>query len=278
MATGMALTLGLNSVNPKHYGGWSGELSACEADAEDMASIAKGNKFKVTILMTKAATRARMVAEITKAARTLKSGDIFMLSYSGHGGQLPDINDDEPDAEDETWCLYDGEFVDDELYVLWRKFAPGVRILMFSDSCHSGTVAKLAYYQGTVGLRAGAVGPKEVKYRAMPPDVALRTYRKNKAFYDRILKAKVPKEKQPTVKASILLISGCQDNQLSSDGNFNGLFTAQLLKVWKNGSFKGNYKTFYKEILKRMPPDQTPNYFWVGAPNPKFESQRPFTV
>ncbi len=278
MATGMALTLGLNSVNPKHYGGWSGELSACEADAEDMASIAKGNKFKVTTLMTKAATRARMVAEITKAARTLKSGDIFMLSYSGHGGQLPDVNDDEPDAEDETWCLYDGEFVDDELYVLWRKFAPGVRILMFSDSCHSGTVAKLAYYQGTVSLRAGAVGPKEVKYRAMPPDVALRTYRKNKAFYDKILKAKVPKENQPTVKASVLLISGCQDNQLSSDGNFNGLFTAQLLKVWKSGSFKGNYKSFYKEILKRMPPDQTPNYFWVGAANSKFESQRPFTV
>ena len=115
MATGMALTLGLNSVNPKLYGGWSGELSACEADAEDMASIAKGNKFKVTTLMTKAATRARLVAEITKAARTLKSGDIFMLSYSGHGGQLPDINDDEPDAEDETWCLYDGELIDDEI-------------------------------------------------------------------------------------------------------------------------------------------------------------------
>jgi metacaspase-1 len=278
MAKGIALAIGLNSVNPKHYGGWSGDLNACEADAEDMSSIAKANTFKVTTLMTRAGTRARVVAEITKAARTLKSGDIFMLSYSGHGGQLPDINDDEPDAEDETWCLYDGELVDDELYVLWRKFAPGVRILVFSDSCHSGTVAKLAYYQGTVGQRGGAVDSKEVKYRAMPPDVALRTYRTNKAFYDRILKAKVPKEKQLTIKASVLLLSGCQDNQLSSDGNFNGLFTAQLLKVWKNGAFKGDYKKFYKGIAKRMPPDQTPNYFWVGAGNPQFESQRPFTV
>jgi len=278
MAIGMALTLGLNSVNPNHYGGWSGELSACEADAEDMASIANGNKFKVTTLMTKAATRARMVAEISKAARTLKSGDIFMLSYSGHGGQLPDINNDEPDAEDETWCLYDGELVDDELYALWRKFAPGVRILVFSDSCHSGTVTKLAYYQGTVSLRTRAVGSEEVHYRAMPPDVALRTYRQNKAFYDRILKAKVPEEKQPAVKATVLLISGCQDNQLSSDGDFNGLFTTQLLKVWKNGAFKGDYKTFYKMIVKRMPPDQTPNYFKVGAANPKFESQKPFTI
>jgi len=278
MAKGIALNLGLNSVDPKHYGGWSGELNACEADAEDMAGIAKSKKFKVTTLMTKAATRVRVVAQIAKAAKALKSGDIFMLSYSGHGGQLPDLNNDEPDAEDETWCLYDGEFVDDELYALWRKFAPGVRILVFSDSCHSGTVTKLAFYQGTVSLRAGAVGSKEVKYRVMPPDVALRTYRKNKAFYDRILKAKVPKEKQPAVKATVLLISGCQDNQLSSDGDFNGLFTGQLLKVWKNGAFKGDYQEFHKAILKRMPPDQTPNYFKVGAANPKFEAQKPFTV
>ncbi len=278
MAKGFALTLGLNAVDPKHYGGWDGKLNACEADAEDMASIAKSQKFAVTTLLTKAATRTRVIAQVQKAARTLKSGDIFMLTYSGHGGQVPDMNDDEPDGQDETWCLYDGEFVDDELYALWRKFAPGVRILVFSDSCHSGTVTKLAYYQGTVSLRAAAVGSKEVKYRAMPPDVALRTYRKNKAFYDRILKAKVPPEKKAAVKASILLISGCMDNQLSSDGDFNGLFTGQLLKVWKNGAFKGDYKKFHKDIVKRMPPDQTPNYFWVGAANPKFVAQKPFTV
>ena len=276
MPKGIALTLGLNAVDPKHYGGWSGELNACEADAEDMASIAKGKKFQVTKLLTKKATRARMVAQINKAAKTLKSGDLFLLTYSGHGGQLPDMNNDEPDGQDETWCLYDGEFADDELYALWRKFRAGVRILVFSDSCHSGTVTKLAYYQGTA--RGMGVTSREVRYRFMPPDVALRTYRKNKAFYDRILKAKVPQEKQPAVKATVLLISGCQDNQLSADGDFNGLFTAQLLKVWKNGSFKGDYRKFHKDIVKRMPPDQTPNYYRVGATNPKFEVQKPFTV
>jgi hypothetical protein len=278
MAKGIALALGLNAVDPKHYGGWDGKLNACEADAEDMASIAKAKKFRVTKLLTKAATRARMVAQINKAARTLKSGDIFMLSYSGHGGQLPDMNNDEPDGQDETWCLYDGEFVDDELYALWRKFAPGVRILVFSDSCHSGTVTKMAYYQGTATARGQGATGREVRYRFLPPDAALRTYRQNKAFYDRILKAKVLAEKQPAVKATVLLISGCQDNQLSADGDFNGLFTAQLLKVWKNGAFKGDYRKFHKMIVSRMPPDQTPKYSRVGAANPKFEDQKPFTV
>jgi metacaspase-1 len=278
MAKGIALTLGLNAVDLNHYGGWSGELNACEADANDMAEIAKSRKFKVKTLLTNAATRAKFTGEISRAAKALISGDIFMLSYSGHGGQLPDLNNDEPDAQDETWCLYDGEFVDDELYAQLSKFAPGVRILVFSDSCHSGTVVKLAYYQGTTGVRGSSVGSTETRYRFMPPDVALRTYRNNKGFYDKILKSSGLKKSAEAVKASVLLISGCQDNQLSADGDFNGLFTSQLLRVWKNGAFKGDYRKFHADIRRRMPPDQTPNYFRAGQIDKKFEAQVPFTV
>lgn len=278
MAKGLALTMGLNLVDPKHYGGWSGELNACEADAEDMASIAKSKRFEVKTLLTKAATRTQVTRSILNAAKKLKSGDIFMLSYSGHGGQLPDLNNDEPDAQDETWCLYDGELVDDELYALFGRFARGVRILVFSDSCHSGTIVKIAYYQGTAAVRSSGIGSQAVRYRFMPPDVALRTYRNNRKFYDKLLKNIKLRDAKAAVKASVLLISGCQDNQLSQDGDFNGLFTAQLLRVWKNGTFKGNYKGFHKAILRRMPPDQTPNYFWAGQQDVTFETQRPFTI
>ena len=201
-----------------------------------------------------------------------------MLSYSGHGGQLPDLNNDEPDAQDETWCLYDGELVDDELYAQLGKFSQGVRILVFSDSCHSGTIVKIAYYQGTAAVRSSGIGSQAVRYRFMPPDVALRTYRNNRKFYDKLLKNIKLRDAKAAVKASVLLISGCQDNQLSSDGDFNGLFTAQLLRVWKNGTFKGNYKGFHKAIIRRMPPDQTPNYFWAGQQDVTFETQRPFTI
>jgi hypothetical protein len=144
MPTGSALTIGLNSVDPNHYHGWSGNLIACEADAEDMANIATSKEFTVNTLMTKEATRQRMQDEISAAADSLGAGDFFMLSYSGHGGQLPDFNDEEVDAQDDTWCLYDGQLVDDEIYTLLAQFAEGVRVLVFSDSCHSGTVTKLA--------------------------------------------------------------------------------------------------------------------------------------
>jgi hypothetical protein len=65
----------------------------------------------------------------------------------------------------------------------------------------------------------------------MPPEVAVRTYRQNKSFYDPILENPAIRESRDTVKASAILISGCQDNQLSIDGVFNGLFTANLLQV-----------------------------------------------
>src|SRR5512145_174724 len=97
--------------------------------------------------------------------------------------------------------------------------------------------------------------------RTRNPDAALRTYRRNMAFYDKILKAKTAKDSQPEPAASILLISGCQDNQLSQDGAFNGLFTGQMLRVWKSGAFRGSYRSFHRAILRRMPPDQTPNFF-----------------
>lgn len=297
MAKAQAVCIGLNSVDPKHYQGWSGDLLACEADAEDMLAIAKAKKFgKTTRLLTKSATRKRVIAAIESAAKSLASGDLFMLTYSGHGGQLPDKSDDEPDQQDETWCLYDGELVDDELYVLWSKFKPGVRVLVFSDSCHSGTVTRAVLREsalrtgtlaptpgarrGTGATRAAApatvVDPAAKRYRAMPDDTAQVVYRRNKDFYDRVQKAIPPNPPKP--KATVRLISGCQDNQLSQDGTFNGLFTGTLLKVWKDGAFKGDYAEFHRAIVDRMPSDQTPKHFVVGTPSHAYDGQTPFTV
>lgn len=272
MAHGMALHIGLNSVNPTHYQGWSGPLTACEADADDMADLAVARGFSCTKLLTKDASRAAVTSVIADAAKRLKSGDIFFLTYSGHGGQLPDLNGDEADHADETWCLYDGELVDDELYSLFGAFTAGVRIVMLSDSCHSGSVNKDLFYRTETPLRTPRV------YRAMPDEIALRVYQKNKEFYDPILKARDTAKALESVKASVLLISGCQDNQLSQDGTFNGLFTGTLKSVWNGGTFEGSYSKFHKAIGAKMPPDQTPRLSMVGAVDRHFRSQTPFAI
>ena len=271
MPKGFSLHIGLNFVDPKHYQGWDGELAACEADAEDMAAVCKANGFEPQSLITKKATRKAVKDALTKLSKTLVAGDILMLSYSGHGGQLPDKNGDEKDDMDETWCLWDGELSDDELYMLYGKFQEGVRILIFSYSCHSGTVSRDLIQQAVVLAADTRV------YRAMPEAVALRTYRANKPFYDEIA-AETAKEKDKPIGASVLLISGCQDNQLSQDGVFNGLFTGQMLKTWREGAFKGDYKKFHKTILRTMPPDQSPALTIVGKSNAAFMREKPFMI
>lgn len=270
MPTGISLHIGLNAVDPGHYGGWAGELVACEADANDMTAIAKARGFTATTLLTKKGTRANVLAAIRKAAKALKSGDAFLLTYSGHGGQLPDKNGDEEDGLDETYCLYDGELVDDETYAALSQFAAGVRILVLADSCHSGSSVREAR------LTAAAETPA-VRYRAMPMAVAQRTYRANQKFYDKILADKKIAEAAAGIKAPVILVSGCQDNQLSQDGAFNGAFTAALLQVWNDGKFKGNFRRFHKLILAKMPADQSPNLFTMG-PVADFLKETPFTL
>jgi hypothetical protein len=269
-AKGISLHLGLNGVDPNQYEGWDGQLAACEFDAKDMKSLAEKQGFKARVLLTSQVTSATVIAAITDAAKQLKSGDFFLLTYSGHGGQVPDTNHDEQgqgDRQDETWVFYDRQLVDDELYALWAKFAAGVRIAVLSDSCHSGTVTR-AFVPKPAG---------NVRTRLMPPAVAERTYRAHKKLYDGIQKT-TPAGESQRVRSTVLLISGCQDNQTSLDGRRNGLFTEKLRKAWAGGKFKGTMKTLRDKIVASMPPEQTPNYYKVGANNPGFEGQKPFVL
>ena len=144
MPTGMSIHIGLNRVNPKHYRDefgrpWDGLLAACEFDAKDMQALAQARGFRTSLLLTERAKARTVISAISRAARQLKSGDTLLVTYSGHGGQIPDEFDEEPDRLDETWVLFDRELIDDELYALWGQFQPGVRIIVFSDSCHSGS-------------------------------------------------------------------------------------------------------------------------------------------
>jgi metacaspase-1 len=290
-ARAMSLHIGLNSVSPQHYEGWSGPLAACEFDANDMAAIATSQGIAAKTLLTQAGTRKAVLTGIRAAAKALQKGYLFLLTYSGHGGQVADASGDEDDKQDETWCLFDGQLIDDELYFELSKFAAGVRVLVLSDSCHSGTVTRARPEPPPAGMRA----------KLMPADVGLRVYAAHAKFYDglqnTVAKAagKAPLADPDAVlgkltvqggrvqsiakqfKAAVILISGCQDNQTSLDGDHNGAFTGQLRRIWNNGKFKGTHAQFHAQIVAGMPERQTPNLFLLG-PAGAFAAQRPFEV
>lgn len=280
MPKGNSIHIGLNEVDPSQYNGWNGQLQACEADALDMRDIATARGFSPTVLLTKEATAQTVTDALNSAAAELDAGDMLLLTYSGHGGQVPDMHggDEGADAKDETWVLYDRMLVDDELYALWGAFKRGVRILVLSDSCHSGSVVRQALNALAANPATRAlVGGDTPRFRDMPRDVEQATYQGHKALYDGIQRAHARGD-QAAVAASVILISGCQDNQLSQDGDRNGLFTQRLREVWNDGGFRGGYRRFHRDIAGLMPPWQSPNFFWATSRDEQFERKHPFTL
>lgn len=294
MPTGYSLHLGLNAVNAEHYDGWDGELKGCENDANDMAAIAHSRGFASTkVLLTAHATSGAFVNEMLSLADELRPGDFLFLSYSGHGGQVPDVDHDETDdLLDETWCLYDRMLIDDELFRLFSRFAPDVRIFMLSDSCHSGSVARDIMARSDIPFRAlpeaihrsseafvpGGAGLAGFdRIRLAPPDKTLAAYMKNESLY-RSLQAAASGAEEGPCAAGVILISGCQDNEFSFDGEANGLFTQTLKHVWNNGAFDGNYGQFHRKIREYLVGRQTPNFFRVGNVTDTFRQQNPWTI
>lgn len=338
---GYSIHIGLNHVDPTCYNGWDGQLSGCINDATDMKSIADSLGYQSLILTDGQATSSNVIAQIGGAAQELTDGDILFLTYSGHGGQVPDVNGDEDDGQDETWVLYDRQLIDDELYALWSQFQSGVRIVMLSDSCHSGTVlrmiatyadlkrdvrrskappspdtlAVISQLEKTLGIQgareavaaaapmppaspdgggvatltrpAPAPAPAAAPAAEAIPDVT-RVKTMPAEIRDLVNTARAADDgsrqwiagnsTKAMVQASVILISGCQDSQVSMDGARNGLFTEKLRQVWADGAFGGDYHQFHSQIVAKMPSSQTPNFATTGVANSAFEAQKPFTI
>ena len=286
-ARGYSLHVGLNLVDPASYEGWDGELTACEFDAEDMANLSASVGYEAKVLKTTEATREAVIGEIKAAAARMNPGDIFFLTYSGHGSQVPDFSGDErlerpEDAVDETLCLYDGQIVDDELYALWAAFPKDSRVLAVFDCCHSGSAVKGQLIDDMIAT-AQSPGPGAARDPA-------RHRRPGRAQAPGLLPRRSPRRSPPPgpgpvtremalpVAASVRLVSACQDNQVALDGLTNGLFTGKLLETWGAGAFQGDYAGFHKAIVDLMPPTQTPNHYTTGLGSPSFDVQRPFDI
>ena len=269
---GYSLHIGVNKLKESHYGGWDGALRSPENDAKAMRNLAEQQGFEQAIcVLTAAAKRDVIMDHLLALAKQLRAGDLFFLSYSGHGGQVKDMNMDEFDRLDETWCLYDGQLLDDEIFWCLSKFQKGVRIVAMIDCCHSGTALK-AIQDGMIEDAA----PRRNK-KVVPTDILIKTLEENRDFY--LQKGKAPKLRhaQDKINASVIQISACQDDEVAYDGAKTSLFTEYLLKTWNHGKFLGSYRAFHKKI-EEMIPLGTPNYFTFGPKLASFTRSRPFFI
>ena len=241
-----ALCIGIND-----YPGTANDLSGCVNDANDWSIELAKHGFAVTKMLDGQATRAAMATAFGALISAARAGDTLLITYSGHGTWVPDSSSDEPDGRDEALCPYDigtaGPLLDDEIRTLFRSIGAGVRILLISDSCHSGSVTRGREDDLDVG---GA------RARYMPLD------------------AWMPKNELPPTGAATprvvsgmrrtggdLLLAGCKDTEYSFDTSFqgrpNGAFTYYALKTLRERK-PANYDAWFNAIRDYLPTTRLP--------------------
>lgn len=236
-----ALTIGIN-----RYEKPGSDLAGCVPDALDWQAALHERGFETTRLLDSEATGYNIRTHMASTLARARYRDTVVLTFSGHGTWVPDRDGDEADRRDEALCPYDlwtnGPILDDELYRLFQARRFGVRLVFISDSCHSGTVHRLAAQCGTGTPRF------------LPPATFLSEPETKRA----ISVQHAPPKGFPRLGA--LLLAGCRDTEYSYDASFlgrpNGAFTRAALDCLDVEP--KNYRQWMAAIHYRLPSEDYP--------------------
>lgn len=215
-----ALLVGIND-----YPGEDNDLHGCLTDSgkvDEFLTLKHGfPKENILVLRDAEAT----TAGIEKAFRAhlidkVKPGDSVVFFYSGHGTQVPDLEDpDEDDDADEALCAYDMHprkretWLTDDRLRSWISQLKSERVLVLFDCCHAGT--------GTRGYRDAAriPGAKYMDLGFDRPERASRNFAISKAM------------RSPASGPNHTLLAACSSDEVARDGGarLGGIFTSYFL-------------------------------------------------
>jgi hypothetical protein len=275
-------------------------LLGCVNDAQKWKSLAV-NEFGLKetnsdLLLNRQATRANIINSIKKYTEKVAPGDVFIMTFSGHGTLFPDsyseqideteqIEVNSPHAQiprdtyDSAICPIDAKdessgkpwrnlILDDELFEFFSAItAKGAAVYFISDSCHSGSLARgLGGSKVNVSdFKAG----KNVIRRFTPPLQAL-----NLNSFSQLAKPRNQKIGKPRDLANnlLLVLAGSQDNQFSLDvGTPNGpqgLFTDTFVEKYSKLKSAGSSPTFAKVMDETRPAVEKYSIETSKEPNP----------
>lgn len=250
-----SLHIGIND-----YPGTRSDLKGCVNDARDWQDELTKRGFNSKIILNKQCTYRNMVNEITKIVESTGAGDICVITYSGHGTWVRDVDGDEADGRDEGLCPYDVAkgliLLDDELFKIFSKRHEDSKLIFISDSCHSGTVSR-----GILDFSEDVDGTTEI---------IEKRFLETEPFLDPIEKTcKVAP--LSIVEDSVMFFSGCADIEYSYDASFqgrpNGAFTFTALNAIKKLPEDATYKDLYNEIRKSLPHPRYPQTPKIAGSN-----------
>jgi len=242
-----ALCIGIND-----YPGTGSDLSGCVNDAHDWAARLQDSGYTVSTLIDRQSSREAMLGTIGDLIGSAQNGDTIVLTYSGHGTWLEDTDGDEPDARDEALCPWDittaGPLLDDDIRKLFDARSSGVRLLLISDSCHSGSVTR----GDESDLDANAP-----RARFLPP----AAWMKPESLPGVPRASSLPLAGGLRRVGGDLLLAGCRDDQYSWDTSFagrpNGAFTFYALKTLRQNEPE-TYDQWFTAIRQYLPSTRLP--------------------
>lgn len=247
-------------------------------DAESLAELARAEKFWVRDpLVNDRVTKDVVLAAFRGAAAELVAGDLLLVTFSGHGCQIRDLGGFEPIPEygyDESWCLADRQLVDDDVHPALAAFADGVRILIISDSCYSGTVAAIP-----AGIQSRSDASPAGRELAQIHDRA-KSWGISADLIDLVLPRRADRAE---IKASVILLGSCREAERGLVRGNSSLFVEKLVAVWDDGRFPldGSYESFISAVSDQVAavnPYQHPGIARFGTMPDSFLGQRPFTI
>jgi len=251
-----ALCMGINNYPGTHM-----DLQGCVNDANDWAQVLQQRGYTVAALLDKHATKAAMVRAMEDLIGSAVNGDSLIITYSGHGTYQPDTDGDEIDGLDEALCPYDlqtngSALTDDEIHTLFSARKPGVKLVLISDSCHSGTVTRAAPAEP----EADAPRPRFMPMgNWLPADQLPRTASGNLVSQPGVAIGPSPFQRALAKQQGDLLLAGCKEgpNNYSYDakigGRYNGAFTYYALKTLKKLPPGASYADWHKAIGEYLP-------------------------
>merc|ERR1711988_1369240 len=165
-------------------------------------------------------TRRNIIDGIRWLVMGAAPGDSLVFHFSGHGGQVEDLDGDESDGLDETIMPMDyhtaGHIIDDDLNDLLVKPLPaGVRLLALMDCCHSGTGLDLPYTHQIPGEKPTK---QKLDKQAKKQRKAIKKKRKKMGFTGQV----------QYFPSDVIMFSGCRDDQTSADTNMGGESTGAM--------------------------------------------------
>ena len=259
----LALCIGINNYPGTHM-----DLAGCVNDAHDWAALLTSRGFGVDTLIDAQATKAGMVSAFKRVIGDAAGGDLVVITFSGHGTYEFDTDGDEPDNLDEALCPYDVQtndaaLTDDEIHLLLKARKDGVKLVLISDSCHSGTVN-----------RAVTRDDGQPKRRFMPPENWMSEQHLRSRPLTRAARSESPHAGNSAFIGSDdfdpgeVLLAGCEEgeNHFSYDaeiaGRGNGAFTYYALKTLKTLPADATYADWHAAIT----PDCLPTMAYAQTP------------